>query len=222
MGHIFLNTSLTEAYCMAIVEAASCGLQVVSTSVGGIPEVLPPSLIILTEPNIDSVLSGLQRAIERHRKHRHHNHHSNGYGPKPSVSTASQPPKRRTKLKTTANDRVLCPFECNETVTQLYNWQNVAQRTERVYARVLRETDTSFGEKLRRCGRACVPFMLVVSFIYLMLQVLDRWVPVRHIDIAKDWTTEQESTSPKVNRRSNRESITTTTKRSLKNPGSRT
>lgn len=27
-GHIFLNTSLTEAYCMAIVEAASCGLVV--------------------------------------------------------------------------------------------------------------------------------------------------------------------------------------------------
>ena len=24
-GHIFLNTSLTEAFCMAIVEAASCG-----------------------------------------------------------------------------------------------------------------------------------------------------------------------------------------------------
>lgn len=27
-GQIFLNTSLTEAYCMAIVEAAACGLQV--------------------------------------------------------------------------------------------------------------------------------------------------------------------------------------------------
>lgn len=25
-GHIFLNTSLTEAYCIAIVEAAACGL----------------------------------------------------------------------------------------------------------------------------------------------------------------------------------------------------
>jgi phosphatidylinositol glycan class A protein len=24
-GHIFLNTSLTEAFCMAIVEAYSCG-----------------------------------------------------------------------------------------------------------------------------------------------------------------------------------------------------
>lgn len=198
---------------MAIVEAASCGLQVVSTSVGGIPEVLPPSLIILTEPNIDSVLSGLQQAIERHRRHRYH---SNGFGPKPSVATASQlPPVRRTKLKSNANDRVLCPFECNEIVTQLYNWQNVAQRTERVYARVLRETDTSFGEKLRRCGRACVPFMLVVSFMYLMLQVLERWVPVRDIDIAKDWSTPP-APSPKLYRRCNRASMTTITKRSLK------
>ena len=32
-GDIFLNTSLTEAFCMAIVEAASCGLLVVSTKV---------------------------------------------------------------------------------------------------------------------------------------------------------------------------------------------
>ena len=32
-GHIFLNTSLTEAFCMAIVEAVSCGLPVVSTAV---------------------------------------------------------------------------------------------------------------------------------------------------------------------------------------------
>ena len=39
-GHIFLNTSLTEAFCMAIVEAAAAGLLVVSTDVGGVPEVL--------------------------------------------------------------------------------------------------------------------------------------------------------------------------------------
>merc|ERR1719268_449549 len=44
-GDIFLNTSLTEAFCMAIVEAASCGLLVVSTKVGGIPEVLPEEYI---------------------------------------------------------------------------------------------------------------------------------------------------------------------------------
>ncbi|XP_068000812.1 phosphatidylinositol N-acetylglucosaminyltransferase subunit A isoform X1 [Melanerpes formicivorus] len=64
-GHIFLNTSLTEAFCMAIVEAASCGLQVVSTRVGGIPEVLPESLIILCEPSVRSLCAGLERAIAR-------------------------------------------------------------------------------------------------------------------------------------------------------------
>lgn len=62
-GHIFLNTSLTEAYCMAIVEAAACGLQVVSTSVGGIPEVLPENLIYLTEPNVESLVTGVEQAI---------------------------------------------------------------------------------------------------------------------------------------------------------------
>ena len=46
-GQIFLNKSLTEAFCMAIVEAASCGLKVVSTGVGGIPEVLPGHMIHL-------------------------------------------------------------------------------------------------------------------------------------------------------------------------------
>lgn len=63
-GNIFLNTSLTEAYCMAIVEAASCGLKVVSTRVGGIPEVLPPQLIYLSEPDIYALQARLENAID--------------------------------------------------------------------------------------------------------------------------------------------------------------
>ncbi|XP_013000325.1 phosphatidylinositol N-acetylglucosaminyltransferase subunit A isoform X2 [Cavia porcellus] len=62
-GHIFLNTSLTEAFCMAIVEAASCGLQIVSTRVGGIPEVLPENLIVLCEPSVKSLCEGLEKTI---------------------------------------------------------------------------------------------------------------------------------------------------------------
>lgn len=77
-GHIFLNTSLTEAFCMAIVEAASCGLQVVSTKVGGIPEVLSPELIILTEPTVESVERGLKVAIERQILFRQVSHSKNG------------------------------------------------------------------------------------------------------------------------------------------------
>lgn len=63
-GDIMLNTSLTEAFCIAIVEAASCGLQVVSTKVGGIPEVLPPGLIYLAEPNVEALSRELEKAIE--------------------------------------------------------------------------------------------------------------------------------------------------------------
>lgn len=32
------GSSLTEAFCIAILEAASCGLLTVSTRVGGVPE----------------------------------------------------------------------------------------------------------------------------------------------------------------------------------------
>jgi len=63
-GDIFLNTSLTEAFCMAIVEAVSCGLVVVSTAVGGIPEVLPPKFIYFVEPTVASIVAGLSRAVE--------------------------------------------------------------------------------------------------------------------------------------------------------------
>merc|ERR1719244_1864895 len=63
-GDIFLNTSLTEAFCMAIVEAASVGLAVVSTAVGGIPEVLPEKFLYFVEPSVKSIQSGLEKAIE--------------------------------------------------------------------------------------------------------------------------------------------------------------
>jgi len=62
-GDIFLNTSLTEAFCMAIVEAASCGLSVVSTAVGGIPEVLPEKYIHFVQPSVGSIQAGLERAV---------------------------------------------------------------------------------------------------------------------------------------------------------------
>ncbi|XP_022245316.1 N-acetylglucosaminyl-phosphatidylinositol biosynthetic protein-like isoform X5 [Limulus polyphemus] len=63
-GDIFLNASLTEAFCMSIVEAAACGLQVVSTKVGGVPEVLPPDLVWLTEPSIAGLVAGLNQALD--------------------------------------------------------------------------------------------------------------------------------------------------------------
>ncbi|XP_050893522.1 phosphatidylinositol N-acetylglucosaminyltransferase subunit A isoform X1 [Lathyrus oleraceus] len=62
-GHIFLNSSLTEAFCIAILEAASCGLLTVSTRVGGVPEVVPDDMIVLAEPDPSDMVRAIQRAI---------------------------------------------------------------------------------------------------------------------------------------------------------------
>jgi len=62
-GHIFLNCSLTESFCIALLEAASCGLFVVSTNVGGVPEVLPPSMIKFAEPTVSDLVEAIVEAL---------------------------------------------------------------------------------------------------------------------------------------------------------------
>jgi len=64
-GHIFLNCSLTESFCIAILEAACCGLYVVSTRVGGVPEVLPTRMVAFAEPDPDSLVRAFRRAMAR-------------------------------------------------------------------------------------------------------------------------------------------------------------
>lgn len=63
-GDIFLHPTLTEAFGTVIVEAASCGLFVVTTRVGGIPEVLPDYMYDFAEPDEDSLVDATIRAIE--------------------------------------------------------------------------------------------------------------------------------------------------------------
>ncbi|CAA7387915.1 unnamed protein product [Spirodela intermedia] len=64
-GHIFLNSSLTEAFCIAILEAACCGLLTVSTRVGGVPEVLPDDMVVLAEPVPSDMVLAIKKAIDR-------------------------------------------------------------------------------------------------------------------------------------------------------------
>ena len=64
-GHVFLNCSLTESFCIAILEAARAGLLVVSTNVGGVPEVLPDDMILLAEPNLPAMVKSVMQAIAR-------------------------------------------------------------------------------------------------------------------------------------------------------------
>ncbi|KAI1495503.1 phosphatidylinositol N-acetylglucosaminyltransferase gpi3 subunit [Biscogniauxia marginata] len=62
-GHIYLHPSLTEAFGTVIVEAASCGLYVVCTAVGGIPEVLPSHMTIFAQPEENDLVAATGRAI---------------------------------------------------------------------------------------------------------------------------------------------------------------
>lgn len=62
-GHIYLHPSLTEAFGTVIVEAASCGLYVVCTAVGGIPEVLPSHMTVFAKPEEDDLVAATGKAI---------------------------------------------------------------------------------------------------------------------------------------------------------------
>ncbi|KAL0359719.1 UNVERIFIED_CONTAM: Phosphatidylinositol N-acetylglucosaminyltransferase subunit A [Sesamum angustifolium] len=63
-GHIFLNSSLTEAFCIAILEAASCGLLTVSTRVGGVPEACSYDIFTLLEPDPTDMVMAITKAID--------------------------------------------------------------------------------------------------------------------------------------------------------------
>lgn len=64
-GTIFLNCSLTESFCIAILEAACAGCHVVTTNVGGTPEVLPGHMVTLAEPTPDDLLRALGESLEK-------------------------------------------------------------------------------------------------------------------------------------------------------------
>ncbi|XP_037807087.1 phosphatidylinositol N-acetylglucosaminyltransferase subunit A [Lucilia sericata] len=226
-GHIFVNTSLTEAYCMAIVEAASCGLQVVSTRVGGIPEVLPESLIILTEPESDSIYEGVLKAIKRLMVYQQQNCAINNRNlncvkyscndracgengaiengstqngkyarkkPKRNNSNSNKKEQKRNSSFNTSDSpdlddskAVLCPYKCNEIVASLYNWNNVTQRTEKVYEQVMQEPIRSFGEILHSYLNANVwSMLLAISMLHLILRFLEYIRPARYTEKAKD------------------------------------
>lgn len=63
-GDIYLHTTLTEAFGTVLVEAASCGLLIVTTHVGGIPEVLPDHMTVYAmETSVSSLVDATNEAI---------------------------------------------------------------------------------------------------------------------------------------------------------------
>lgn len=156
-GHIFLNCSLTEAFCIAIVEAASCGLSVVSTNVGGVPEVLPPHLMRLSDPRADSLSEALSDVIE-------------------NIALL--------------ND----PFRIHEQVREMYSWNSVAKRTEKVYEAAMTCKKLTFLERVRAyltvgpvAGLLAVVYTIIDYAVYYFLEYIQ---PKESIEIAADFPLE--------------------------------
>lgn len=57
------SIAITQVHFLCCICAVSFVSKVVSTRVGGIPEVLPENLIILCEPSVKSLCDGLEKAI---------------------------------------------------------------------------------------------------------------------------------------------------------------
>lgn len=147
-GDIFLNCSLTEAFCMAIVEAACAGLRVVSTRVGGVPEVLPRDILCLAEPTPAALIAALNKTI------------------------ADSVGERRLMTREEVTGRRQAQ---HERVADMYCWQDVAQRTELVYKQCTTEKDTPLVERLCRyygAGEVAGKLFIVVAVINYALHAL--------------------------------------------------
>lgn len=178
-GHIYLNPSLTEAFGTVIVEAASCGLYVVCTRVGGIPEVLPQHMTTFAKPEEDDLVEATGKAIAA---------------------------LRANRIRTERfHDQVKMMYSWTNVAgrtERVYDGITGALSEEEFYG------DNSSGGWSATRGRAGVQsfalidrlkryygcgiwagklFCLCVVIDYLILQFLEMWAPRANIDIAKNW-----------------------------------
>ncbi|KAL8645077.1 MAG: hypothetical protein Q9226_007463 [Calogaya cf. arnoldii] len=182
-GHIYLHPSLTEAFGTVIVEAASCGLYVVCTRVGGIPEVLPQHMTKFAKPEEDDLVAETGKAI-----------------------AALRANKVRTERFHEQVKMMYSWTNVAERTERVYDGITGALSEEDFYgdnsgsswsATRGRAGVQSFAliDRLKRyygCGVwAGKLFCLCVIIDYLIFKFLEVWAPRTDIDIAKNWPKKQ-------------------------------
>jgi len=178
-GHIYLHPSLTEAFGTVIVEAASCGLYVVCTRVGGIPEVLPAHMTTFAKPEEDDLVAATGKAI-----------------------AALRDNKIRTDRFHEQVKMMYSWTDVAERTERVYDGISGALSEEEFYGHYMgmgwsaargRAGVQSFAliDRLKRyygCGIwAGKLFCLCVVLDYLLCIFLDIWFPRSEIDIARNW-----------------------------------
>ncbi|KAK3678692.1 Phosphatidylinositol N-acetylglucosaminyltransferase GPI3 subunit [Recurvomyces mirabilis] len=180
-GHMLLSTSLTEAFGTVLVEAASCGLMVVATRVGGVPEVLPGNMTVFILPEVDDVVRGVTEAVglltsKAVRRDKFHDLVKNMY----SWSDIA----RRT-------ERVYDLITGSPSATDNQEYYNNEWES---YGQPVNQTQRSaLIDRLKRyfgCGIwAGKLFVIVVIVDYLIYCFLELVYPREGIDLCKAWPT---------------------------------
>ena len=171
-GHIYLHPSLTEAFGTVIVEAASCGLYVVCTQVGGIPEVLPAHMTVFAKPEEDDLVAATGRAI-----------------------AALRANKVRTEL---FHDQVRAMYSWTNVAERTERVYNAISGEDGTYGggsargdRASDEQGFALIDRLKRyygCGVwAGKLFCICVVIDYLFYLFCEWWWPREHIDICPEW-----------------------------------
>lgn len=131
-GSIFLNTSLTEAFGIAILEAACAGLYVVSTRVGGVPEILPEDMISFANPDEDGRSQPTKCLLMTDK----------GVG----VDVFRAISEAISIVGQGKHD----PIRAHERIKTFYNWDDVACRTEKVYDAIMKSRQIELFERMQR------------------------------------------------------------------------
>lgn len=161
-GDVFLNCSLTESFCIAILEAACCGLMVVSTNVGGVPEVLPPDRIVMAEPNVPALVEALVKAIEM---------------------------QEQMKMQVSASEEDSV-WKIHRRLKDMYSWSRVANETVHVYDAIQSCPPKTLRERLACYNSIGSLAGWVACFLALTIELwyhfVRWWMPQSTITICPD------------------------------------
>ena len=178
-GHIYLHPSLTEAFGTVLVEAASCGLYVVCTRVGGIPEVLPAHMTTFAKPEEDDLVAATGKAIAalREKKVRTDRFHEQVKMMYSWTDVAQRTERVYDGVAGMLSEEEFYGYYPSSTTQGRAGVQSFAliDRLKRYYG----------------CGIwAGKLFCMCVIVDYLLFVFLELWAPRASIDIARDWPKE--------------------------------
>lgn len=140
-----MNTSLTESFGIAILEAACAGLYVVSTRVGGVPEILPQDMISFAEPDADGMYMVPLISYEIYERVRDY-----------EADLAKTFFLFIDVFRAISEAIAIVaagkhnPIKAHERVKTFYDWRSVASRTEKVYTAVMQSSQMELMERIQR------------------------------------------------------------------------